>query len=90
MTVVIEKTNRIDDSFGVIGALTQKIFRAYIALDRSQLVMETADFYWDLLNLMIWEDYGYFDDCYPDVFENLTAIEITTVEEVLLIEKEGW
>jgi len=88
LTVVIEKTNRIDDSFGVIGALVQKIFKAYVSLDKSQLVMPVADFYGDLLNLMIWEDYGYFDDCYPDVFENLTAIEITTIEEVLLMEKE--
>lgn len=88
LTVIIEKTNMIDDSFGVIGDLTRETFKAYISLDKSQLVIPLEDFYWDLLNLMLWEDYGYFDECYQDVFENLTDTEIPIVEEILLMEKE--
>ncbi len=88
LTVIIEKTNMIDDSFGVIGELSRKTFEAYISLDRSKLAMSPSDFYKDLLNLMIWEDYGYFDDSHQAVFENLTGAEIEIIGEVLLMEKE--
>lgn len=88
LTVIIEKSDMIDDSFGVIGELAKKIFEHYISLDRSKLVMTSAGFYRDLLNLMIWEDYGYFDDTYQGFFSTLTPTEIATVEEVLLMEKE--
>ena len=87
MTVIIEKTECIDDSFGVIGDLAQQVLRAYLDLDRSKLQMNAEGFFKDLLNLLIWEDYGYFDEYWPDVFKNLSPYEIDAIEFILQSEK---
>ena len=44
LTVVVEKMDMVDDSYGVIGALTGDIFTRYIEFDRSFLGMPLADF----------------------------------------------
>ena len=59
LTVIVEKMDMVDDSYGVIGALTGDIFIRYIEFDRSSLGMPLADFFQDLIEWLIWEDYGF-------------------------------
>ena len=88
LTIVIQKTEQIDDSFGNIGQMAEDIFGLYIDLDRTLLATPTEDFYIDILSLMIWEDYGYFDSHYEKFFKELPAADIETVEYILTLEKE--
>ncbi|MCI5146889.1 MAG: hypothetical protein D3923_15550 [Candidatus Electrothrix sp. AR3] len=59
LTVILERIELVDDSFGVIGDLYQEVFGNYISLDRSAISMSVEDFYNDILELMIWEDYAF-------------------------------
>lgn len=61
LTVVIEKMDIVDDSYGVIGDLYQEVFKEYYQLDQTKLEMQPKDFYLDLIELIIWEDYGFID-----------------------------
>jgi hypothetical protein len=58
LTVVIELLGMADDSYGCIGDCFQRGFATYlnISLDRTGIAEEV--FFTDLLNLLIWEDYG--------------------------------
>lgn len=83
LTVVVEKMNMVDDSFGVIGELYQDVFQKYYRLDRTKLDMSPSDFFQDLLELLIWEDYGFTDEVQPDFFASLAQSEIPVVESIL-------
>lgn len=88
LTIVIQKTEQIDDSYGEIGHLAQDIFSKYIELDRTVLATAPEEFYTDILNLMLWEDYGYFDKCYESFFKQLPTEDIEIVESILLQEQQ--
>ena len=88
LTIVIQKTGQIDDSFGNIGELAKNIFHLYIGLDRTILASPKEDFYRDILQLMIWEDYGYFYELYDSFFKEIPTNDIDIVESLLLQEKE--
>jgi hypothetical protein len=83
LTVILENIESVDDSFGVIGELYQDVFIKYIYLERSESSMSVDDFYNDILELMIWEDYAFLDDLYGDFFSTVDEDEISIVEKIL-------
>jgi hypothetical protein len=87
LTVMLERIESVDDSFGVMGDSYQEVFKKYISLDRSAISMSVDDFYNDLLELMIWEDYGFIDDLYGEFFSTVHENEVSIVEKIL---KHQW
>jgi hypothetical protein len=87
LTVVLNKMNQVDDSYGVIGQGYESIFEAYYQLDRAELAMPSEIFFQDILELMIWEDYGFLYQKQPDFFASLTEQDIPVVETILLQER---
>jgi hypothetical protein len=87
LTVILERIESVDDSFGVMGDSYQEVFEKYIYLDRSEISMSVDDFYNDLLELMIWEDYGFIDDLYEALFSTVNEDEVSIVEKIL---KHQW
>jgi hypothetical protein len=88
LTVVLEKIEMVDDSHGVVGDLYGDVFSEYYLLDRSKLDMGSADFLLDIIELIIWEDYGLTDSHQAGFFKKLTDSEIALVTDILLKEKE--
>ncbi len=82
LTVVIEKMDMVDDSYGVIGDLYEDALKTYFLLDRNKLHMEPIDFFLDLIELLIWEDYGFTYNYKPEIFDNLTSTEIPLVASI--------
>jgi hypothetical protein len=72
MTVVIELMDHADDSYGSIGMSFGEAFTAYlkIPLDRAGIAEDV--FFPDLLDFLIWEDYGLTDDEIKGYFKGLT------------------
>ncbi|MCW5201441.1 hypothetical protein VU12_00690 [Desulfobulbus sp. US4] len=87
LTVILERIESVDDSFGVIGDLYQEVFEKYISLDRSEISMSLEDFYNDILELIIWEDYGFIDDLYGAFFSTVHEDEVSIVGKIL---KHQW
>ena len=83
LTVMIEKMDRVDDSYGVIGDLYSGIFEEYVALDRSALDMSPTDFFQDLMELLIWEDYGFTYHEQPAFLSSLDPAAVPVVEQIL-------
>ena len=83
LTVVVEKMNMVDDSFGVIGDLYQEVFEKYCRLDRAKLDIEPEAFLLDLVELMIWEDYAGTSEYQPDLFAGFSQAEVPLVESLL-------
>jgi hypothetical protein len=86
LTVVLDKMNQVDDSYGVIGQCYENVFEAYYQLDRGDLQMPHEIFFQDLLVLLIWEDYGFTYRNQPDFFDSLEEQEVPVVEAILLQE----
>lgn len=83
LTVVLENMNMIDDSYGEIGDLYGEVFQHYYSLDRSKLEMPPEYYFQDLLELIIWEDYGFTDSYLAEFFNSLTSTEIVLVQSIL-------
>lgn len=83
LSVVIEKMDMVDDSFGVIGDLYEEIFKKYFILDRTKLDMPLSYFFLDLIELIIWEDYGCTDRYKPEFFAKLSSSEVPLVDSIL-------
>ncbi len=77
---------QIDDSYGTIGDLYGEMFEHYLTLPRNQINMPPTDFLQDLIELLIWEDYGLTDDGQPAFFAGLTPVEVEIVEQILRIQ----
>lgn len=88
LTVVLEKIETVDDSHGIIGDLYGEVFGEYCLLDRKKLDMGSADFLLDIIELIIWEDYGLTDSHQAEFFKKLTDDETVLVKDILLKEKE--
>ena len=88
LTVVLKKMESVDDSYGIVGDLYQEVFQGYFMLDRNELDMELTSFFQDLLELIIWEDYGLTDYEMPNFFKNLSSAEIPLVKSILLQQKD--
>lgn len=85
---MLEKMEMVDDSFGEIGDLYGEVFKKYFLLDRTKLEMSSEDFFSDLVELILWEDYGLTDYYQPDFFKSLTSTEIPLVHAILLQQKD--
>ena len=88
LTVLLDKMDMIDDSYGVIGELYAEIFEQYCQLGRTVFVAAPADFYQDLLELILWEEYGFGDEGQPAFFANLAPAEAELVESILRAQRQ--
>jgi hypothetical protein len=87
VTVLTEKMGLVDDSYGVVGTLCQKVFEKHTQLDRAALDMSLEILLQDLIELMIWEDYAGTHTGEPIFFAGLAADEVPLVESIL---QEQW
>jgi hypothetical protein len=72
MTVVIELIQKADDSFGTIGMSFDEGFTAYLKIPLEQTGVDDAVFLPDLLDFLIWEDYGLTNKGIEGYFRRLT------------------
>jgi hypothetical protein len=73
MTVVIELMEQADDSCGSIAMSFDEGFRAYLKIPLEQTGIDEAVFFPDLLDFLIWEDYGLTDDGIEGYFKRITS-----------------
>lgn len=83
LTVVLENMGGVNDSYGVIGQLYEDVFKIYFQLDRSLIDLPLRTFFQDLLELLIWENYGFTYRNQPDFFTGLSEQEVPIVAAVL-------
>jgi hypothetical protein len=72
MTVIVELMAKADDSFGSIGMSFDEGFKTYLKIPLEQTGIDEAVFFPDLLDFLIWEDYGLTDDGIEGYFRRLT------------------
>jgi hypothetical protein len=72
MTVSIELIQKADDSGGSIGMSFDEGFSAYLKIPLEQTGIDEAVFFRDLLEFLIWEDYGLTDRGIEGFFRRLT------------------
>ncbi|MFO7684280.1 MAG: hypothetical protein R6X34_29975 [Chloroflexota bacterium] len=61
LTVMLEKIEIVDDSYGVIGDLYGEVFTGYMELPRAETGVPLLIFFQDLVELVLWEDYCFTD-----------------------------
>jgi hypothetical protein len=71
MTVIIELMEQADDSSGSIAMSFDEGFRAYLKIPLEPTGIDESVFYPDLLDFLIWEDYGLTDDGIEGYFRGL-------------------
>jgi hypothetical protein len=71
MTVIIELIGKADDSFGSIGMSFKEGFTSYLKIPLDQTGIDERVFFTDLLDFLIWEDYGFTDDEIEGYFRGL-------------------
>jgi hypothetical protein len=59
LTVIIELIEMADDSFGCIGDTFGAGFEAYLDIPLAETGIKESVFFGDLLDFLIWEDYGF-------------------------------
>ena len=72
MTVIIVLIQKADDSFGRIGMSFDEGFTAYLKISLEKTGIDDAVFFSDLLDFLIWEDYGLTDQGIEGYFRQLT------------------
>jgi len=72
LTVVIQVIEMADDSCGCIGDSFDLGFRAYLKIPLEKTGIEDAVFFPDLLDFLIWEDYGLTDSGIDGYFRRPT------------------
>jgi len=87
LTVMLEKIEMVDDSYGVIGQLYEDIFSNYIVVPRLDIGLSSADFLQDILELLIWEDYGFMTNATPQFFANLSSDDAAIAKNILQIQQ---
>lgn len=75
LTVAIELAQIADDSFGCIGQSFQMAFERYLAFPRQKAGIPSEGFLTDLLELLIFEDYGFTYGHTDGFFASLTGGE---------------
>ena len=75
LTVAIELVEIADDSFGCIGQSFQTAFEHYLAFPRQKAGISSEGFLTDLLELLIFEDYGFTCGHADGFFATVTAEE---------------
>jgi len=83
LTVMLERMENVDDSYGVIGQLYGEIFEEYFQLDRTELAMDAEKFFLDLIELITWEDYGCIDSYQLDFIKSISPKEVELVKIIL-------
>jgi hypothetical protein len=71
MTVIVELMERADDSGGSIGTSFKDGFTAYLQIPLEQTGIDDRVFFTDLLDFLIWEDYGLTNDEIEGYFRGL-------------------
>jgi hypothetical protein len=71
MTVVIELMEKADDSCGSIGMSFGDGFAAYLKIPLDKAGIAEDVFFPDLLDFLVWEDYGLTDDRIEGYFKGL-------------------
>ena len=71
MVVIVELMEKADDSGGWIGMSFKEGFTAYLKIPIDQTGIDEAVFFLDLLDFLIWEDYGLTDDRIEGYFQGL-------------------
>lgn len=87
LTVILENMGGVDDSFGLMGDLYERIFESYYLLDRSQVEIASEIYVQDLVELLIWEDHSFTYRNQPEFFASLSEPEIPIAESIL---KQQW
>ncbi len=75
MTVTLELAQIADDSFGCIGMSFQSMFEDYLAFPRDKAGITSENFLTDLLELLIFEDYGFTSGHTNGFFASLSREE---------------
>jgi hypothetical protein len=75
MTVVVELMGHADDSFGSIGMSFDEGFAVYLKIPIDKTGIDEDVFFPDLLDFLIWEDYGLTDDRIKGYFKGLTPAQ---------------
>ncbi|HWT82538.1 MAG TPA: hypothetical protein VN648_27450, partial [Candidatus Methylomirabilis sp.] len=72
MTVIVELMAKADDSFGSIGMSFGEGFAVYLKISPEQTGIDEGIFFPDLLDFLIWEDYGLTNDGIEGYFRRLS------------------
>jgi hypothetical protein len=75
LTVAIELIAIADDSFGRIGQSFKDAFKLYLAFPRQKVGVPPQGFVADLLELLVFEDYGLTEGCTDGFFASLPSEE---------------
>jgi hypothetical protein len=75
MSVVIELMGHADDSFGSIGMSFDDGFAAYLKIPLDETGIDEDVFFPDLLDFLIWEDYGLTNKRIEGYFKGLTPAQ---------------
>lgn len=75
ITVALELAEIADDSFGYIGMSFEFAFKAYLALPREKTGVPPDVFLPDLLDLLVFEDYGFTYDNTEGFFASLSRTD---------------
>lgn len=75
MTIVIELMGHADDSFGSIGMSFDDGFAAYLKIPLDKTGIAEDVFFPDLLDFLIWEDYGLTNKRIEGYFKGLTPAQ---------------
>ena len=87
LTVILENIDNIDDSFGAIGMISETIYEKYLMIDWRTLPLKSDEYFKDIIQYTIWEDYGVTDGIYPKMFSVLSQVEIGIAEKILQKER---
>jgi hypothetical protein len=83
-TAGLELADRADDSYGNIGELREKAWRTYLTLDPADAEVDPTVWWQDLCELIVWEPYGLGHDHQTLPYRKLGAVDVETVEAILL------
>jgi hypothetical protein len=75
MTAVIDLMGHADDSFGSLGMSFDDGFAAYLKIPPDKAGIDEGVFFRDLLDFLIWEDYGLTNDRIEGYFKTLTPAQ---------------
>ena len=72
LTVIVELMEKVGDSFGSIWLSFDEGFAVYLKISPEQTGIDDAVFFPDLLDFLIWEDYGLTNDGIEGYFRRLS------------------
>ena len=75
ITAVIDLMGHADDSFGSIGMRFDDGFTAYLKIPLEETGIDESVFFPDLLDFLVWEDYGLTNDRIEGYFKGLTPAQ---------------